>query len=272
MNYRETAIKVLDLVDAGLVKGVGKPIKGQMCVEAVVCFALGLPHGDDPKCVSPALRSLKIRLNDSNFSSNEARAKALRRLSIIQLGSLDALNQTEFLKRVAESVIRKQVPIALRAAASGQKNADHKRKLLDAALRCEKEGTRESASDASAAAYAASAAAAAYVFAAAADADAFADADAAYAAYAADAAASAAAYAASAAAAGAADAYAAAYAAAFASADAGAAYAADAADAAAYAARDKVLTDFAEDVVQILIAMDVPGVEWLDLAPIEGAT
>ena len=48
-----------------------------------------------------------------------------------------------------------------------------------------------------------------------------------------------------------------------------AAYAAYA-DAAAYAAaaaaaRDKILSDFAEDVVQILIDMKVPGVQWLPL-------
>ena len=72
---REIAQKVLTAVDAGLVKGKGIQKPGQMCVEAAVCYALGLPHSDDPKCVSRALRQLKIRLNDSNWSSNKARAK-----------------------------------------------------------------------------------------------------------------------------------------------------------------------------------------------------
>lgn len=49
------AKKVLEVVDAGLSSGVGNPIPGQMCVEAAVCYALGLPHGDDPACVSRAL-------------------------------------------------------------------------------------------------------------------------------------------------------------------------------------------------------------------------
>ena len=31
------------------------------------------------------------------------------------------------------------------------------------------------------------------------------------------------------------------------------------------AAGDKVLSDFAEQVVQILVAMNVPGVQWLSL-------
>ena len=34
---REIAIKVRDTVDAGLVKGVGIQVPGQMCVEAAVC-------------------------------------------------------------------------------------------------------------------------------------------------------------------------------------------------------------------------------------------
>jgi hypothetical protein len=46
-----------------------------MCVEAAVCYALGLPHSDNPPCVGYAVRQYKIRLNDSNWSSNEARAK-----------------------------------------------------------------------------------------------------------------------------------------------------------------------------------------------------
>ena len=71
------ATKVLETVDAGLCSGVGKPILGKMCVEAAVCYALGLPHGDDPDCVALALRAFKIKLNDKIWSSNEARAKGL---------------------------------------------------------------------------------------------------------------------------------------------------------------------------------------------------
>jgi hypothetical protein len=48
--------KLLTVVDAGLVKGVGVPEPGKMCVEAAVCYALDLPHGDEPQCVTPALR------------------------------------------------------------------------------------------------------------------------------------------------------------------------------------------------------------------------
>ena len=175
----EIARKVLTVVDAGLVNGVGYPIPGQMCVEAAVCYALDLPHGDDPACVSRALRSLKIRLNDSKWSSNEARAKGLRRLALAQLGSRDHLDDKEFIRRVAELAIRKSVPEALRAAASIHKDPKHVQALRDAANKCEHEATRANALEAKNAA----AAADAYAVCAA---DAAADA-AAYAAYAADA-------------------------------------------------------------------------------------
>jgi hypothetical protein len=256
---REIAEIVRDTVDAGLVKGVGVAEPGKMCVEAAVCYALGLPHGDDPGCVSSALRRLKIRLNDSNWSSDTARAKGLRRLALAQLGSAGVLDDREFARRVVEMTIRKAVPVGLRAAA--RRNPKHAAALEAAAVRCETEGTREAAREGervAAAAYAAYAAAAAAAYAAAAAA-ADAAADAAYAAYAAYAAA---------AAADAAAAYAA-----YAAADAAAAYAAADADAdadadAAARTRDRVLADYAEWVVEILIGMQAPGCQWLDLVPL----
>ena len=188
----EIARKVLTAVDAGLVRGVGNPIPGQMCVEAAVCYALGLPHGDDPKCVADSLRRLKIRLNDSNWSSNEARAKGLRRLAVAQLGSAGVLDEREFVRRVVRLSIQSCVPSALRAAASICRNEEKKDAMLKAALACEQEPTRENAVKARAAAYAdadaaayADAAAAAYAAYAAAYAAAAADADAAAYAYAA---------------------------------------------------------------------------------------
>jgi hypothetical protein len=252
----DVAKHVLSIVDAGLVKGIGNPVAGQMCVEAAVCYALGLPHGDDPKCVSRALRSLKIQLNDSAWSSNQARAKGLRRLALIQLGSRDFLNDIEFAKHVAELAIRLSVPAALRSAANIHKNPSHKQALRDAADRCEKEGTLESAGSARAAAFAAFAGSAGSAGSARAAAfAAFAARAAAFAAFAAR---------------GAAFAGSAARAAAFAAfAARGAAFAGSAGSARAAAFADKGLTDFAEGVVQILISMNVPGVQWLPLTESE---
>ena len=157
---KEIAVKVLSIVDAGLSSGVGQREPGFMCVEAAVCYALDLPHGDDPGCVAETLRSLKIRLNDSAWSSKQARAKGLRRLAVAQLGSKGYLDEIEFRKRLVDLAFRKSVPAALRSAASVCKDEGHKAALCEAANRCEKEGTRQAAFDARAIANAAADAAA----------------------------------------------------------------------------------------------------------------
>jgi hypothetical protein len=247
------ARKVLEVVDAGLVNGMGKPEPGHMCVEAAVCYAMGLPHSDEPTCVGAAVRRFKIRLNDARWSSDTARTKGLRKLAIAQLGS-DTIDQRAFANIVVEQTIRQIVPIALRAAA--RRNPKHADALEAAAIRCEQEGTGEAAKDAAADA---AAAAAAYAAAAAA-----ADAAAAAAAYAA---AAAAAYAAADAAA-AAVAAAAAYAAADAAAAAAAAAAADAAADAA-AARDRILFVVAEIGLQALVSLKSPGCAFLHLAEVQ---
>lgn len=249
----DVVTKLLSVVDAGLSSGMGNPVPGQMCVEAAVCYALGLPHGDDPKCVDPVLRLLKIRLNDSDWSSKAARAKGLRRLAVIQLGSNDNLDQREFVMKLADLACLTSVPIALRAAASVHKDQKHVQALRDAANRCETSPNREAAEYAKKvanSAYAAASASAAYAASASA-------ADASYAAaYAASASAASAAYASYAYAASAADASASAYA---------------AASASASAVRDKILSDFAEGVVQILVEMKVPGAQWLEFTEIAAA-
>src|SRR3989442_1060627 len=114
---RETAQKVRDLVDVGLVSGLGNQKPGEMCIEATVCFVLGLPHGDDPGCVAQSLRWLEIRLNESAWSSMQARGQGLRRLAVAQLGSAGVLDDKEFAWRVVEMTTRKAVPVGLRAAA-----------------------------------------------------------------------------------------------------------------------------------------------------------
>ena len=114
---REIAQKVRDIVDVGLSSGLGVQAPGKLCVEAAVCFALGLPHGDDPGCVLQSLRRLKIRLNDARWSSNQARAGGLRRLAVSQLGSDGALDDAMFVRRVVAMTISKAVPLGLRAAA-----------------------------------------------------------------------------------------------------------------------------------------------------------
>jgi len=129
------ARKVLGLVDRGLVQGLGEQVPGEMCVEAAVCFALGLPHGDEPPCVGSAVRAYKIRLNDSIWSSEQARAKGMRRVAIAQLGS-NLINQRAFADYVIVQGVRRILPIALRAAAERASDA-HKGELLAAISECE---------------------------------------------------------------------------------------------------------------------------------------
>jgi hypothetical protein len=229
---QEIVQNVLSVVDKGLSNGLGRPVPGQMCVEAAVCYALGMPHGDNPTCVHPVIRSIKIRLNDSAWSSKKARAAGMRRLAVLQLGTKDCdFDGKKFASSLALQTIKIILPIALSAAGLG----DHAAKC--AAVTTLAEG-QSAAADAADAADAARAAAYAAAYAARA-----ADYAAAYAADAADAAADAA---------------------------RAAAYAADAADAAARAARaaaigDDVFLKFAKIIEDILIEMNVPAVSYLSL-------
>lgn len=81
--------KVIKTVKRGLVCGLGEPTPGKMCVEAAICYAYGLPHGDHPPCVEGTIADLKIELNDQEWSSDRARAKGLLKIAIAQLGSKD---------------------------------------------------------------------------------------------------------------------------------------------------------------------------------------
>ena len=102
---KELAAKVLEVVDCGLSGGLGEPKPGMMCVEAAVCYAMGLPHGDEPTCVGKAVRAAKIGLNDAKWSSNSARANGMRRVAIAQLGS-DKIDQVRFTALIFEGLER----------------------------------------------------------------------------------------------------------------------------------------------------------------------
>ena len=250
------AKKVLETVDAGLVCGVGKAKPGEMCVEAAVCYAMGLPHGDRPTCVSDAVRGFKIGLNDKAWSSPKARALGLRRIAIAQLGSAGVVNDVEFATKLADRMVRVMIPIALKVLMRIKSHSEFHDQMKAMIPRVEQEGravmkdvralclkVRDTAWKLrqSADAYAAYAAADAYAYAAAAAADAYAayaDADA-YAAYA-DA-----------------DAYAAyAY----------AAYAAAAAKSKAErrAAYDRILCQAADIGIEVLRELKSPGIELMD--------
>jgi len=106
---KKHARKIVELLKHGLTSGVGRPEPGQMCVEAAVCYAMGLPHGDDPKCVGKAVRAFKIQLNDCAWPDEMARAEGMKRLAVAQLGS-DALDQMAFGKLMHLRGIQKVLP------------------------------------------------------------------------------------------------------------------------------------------------------------------
>src|SRR6267143_4378421 len=95
--------KLEGILARGLSLGLGTAGE-QVCVEAAVCEALGLPHSDDPKCVAPDVRVFKIALNDSRrWLSPKSRAKGLHDLAIAQLGTK---SMKGFAPRLTDKVIR----------------------------------------------------------------------------------------------------------------------------------------------------------------------
>jgi hypothetical protein len=93
---------------------------------------------DDPGGVLPDLRLMRRRLTRSPWSGPAARQPAMRRLAVAQLGSV-ALDAADFRARVVDFTVRQTVPAGLRAAAAV--NPKHATSLLDAAERCERDGT-----------------------------------------------------------------------------------------------------------------------------------
>lgn len=129
----------------GLACGLGTPQPGQMCIEALWCHVLGLPHDDAPQCVSQAVRRWKIRLNDAPHESASARAACLVRVGVAQIGSL-GIDAARFSARVAELTIREILPPMLRVVAT--RCPGRSARLLACAERCETEGSQEAARDA----------------------------------------------------------------------------------------------------------------------------
>jgi hypothetical protein len=101
------AVKVLEVVNAGLCYGLGDPEPGKMCVEAAVCYAMGESHSDSPSCVAADVIQAKINLNDAGWSSDKARANGLRRVAIAQLGSKGVVKDFEkvFFQNLANTYV-----------------------------------------------------------------------------------------------------------------------------------------------------------------------
>lgn len=133
---KKIAQKVKEVVEYGLTCGIGEPIPGQMCVEAAVCYAYGLPHSDNPPCVGSAVRQFKIRLNDSRWSSNQARGQGMLKLSIAQLNS-NVIDQNEFSRKIVLQIVNQIIaPIAAKYFSSIEEKLRIVTDLSEAAALC----------------------------------------------------------------------------------------------------------------------------------------
>lgn len=133
MNITEEQIKtIMRKVGLGLTKGLEKNSDGKMCIEAVICTVLENKHADNPACVGNEIRKAKINLNDCSWSSNQARAKGMRKLAIAQLGSIN-LDQIDFLNNLKLESARKILPFLIQKHYEKTKDV----KLLDYKLKFE---------------------------------------------------------------------------------------------------------------------------------------
>jgi len=132
------------ILSCGLSQGLGEREKN-VCIEAAICQVLGLPHGDDPGCVTESLRRFKIILNDSpKWPSPVARAAGLHDLGLAQLDSKEKISSVSFSAKIAEKTIKVLIPTLFRELFPTNKE------LLAAAKRCEDEGTADAAANAAA--------------------------------------------------------------------------------------------------------------------------
>jgi hypothetical protein len=136
--------RILGVVDYGLCKGLGEPVPGNMCVEAAINYAFSNEHSDDAHCESQYLREFKISINDLDWSSNESRAKGLRRLAIASLGTDENFDGEEFKNKQSRLLISKYFVNILKFAAR-RVRPEYKSSILRAALRCERYGTEQEA-------------------------------------------------------------------------------------------------------------------------------
>lgn len=130
-----------EILSRGLSKGIGG-IDRQMCIEAAICTTLDLPFSDDPLCVTESIRQYKIKMNDSNWSSELARSRGLRDLGLAQLGSLGVISNEDFVNKLMQKTIGTLIPTLFREIFPNNK------KCLEAANMCEIEKNANAAFDA----------------------------------------------------------------------------------------------------------------------------
>lgn len=95
---QELVDRIQYVVGKGLSCGLGDRALGKMCVEAAICYSLGLPHNDNPECVYDDLRHIKININDEPWSNKQVRAKGMVRAAIAQLGTAATMTRSQLVE------------------------------------------------------------------------------------------------------------------------------------------------------------------------------
>jgi len=154
-QFPDTTIhRVLDsLLSKGLCSGTGdaKEIGHYCIVQAINLAENGLTPSkgirtitDEATCVAARVRRFAIRLNDRNWSANEARAEGMRALGHALIGSA-GIDEQAWADQLGRRYIVKALPEILTALSKLKYYAPDAEALLSAARRCQEEGTRDAA-------------------------------------------------------------------------------------------------------------------------------
>ena len=128
-----------EIFDRGLTAGIGSAT-GRTCIEGALSLVFDGELGDQPSCVASPDRVWAIQINDADWPSPEARAKALLPIALAQAGTAGT-DRTAWVQAVVLGTIQRVLPIALEAVG-----------LADEAEACRESTDLESAADAAAAA------------------------------------------------------------------------------------------------------------------------
>lgn len=88
-----------------LVRGVGKPRHGQLCIMSLVAFLAGERHSDHPNTASPAIRSFAITINDQMPDDLRGRLKPFAPAIIGTRDELDLVRAEMLITAVREEIL-----------------------------------------------------------------------------------------------------------------------------------------------------------------------
>ena len=88
-----------------LVRGVGKPRRGQLCIMSLVAFLAGERHSDHPHTASPAIRRFAVTVNDQMPDHLRGRLKPFAPAIIGTRDELDCLRAEMLIAAVFEEVL-----------------------------------------------------------------------------------------------------------------------------------------------------------------------